>query len=158
MHFNANGVAGFQKWLSRCTIEKSFHDALLRQARVAGAALSDWFPRPIICATVRNRAGAYDRASGKRAGAGRVSDLQWKRFLAREVTPRFPNGLTVLEGYGQWMAPHGTLAKERSRVLLIWHDQGDSADRKLDTIRAIYKHQFRQTSVMRVDGMDCVSF
>jgi len=91
-------------------------------------------------------------------GAGRVSDLQWKRFLAREVTPRFPNGLTVLEGYGQWMAPHGTLAKERSRVLLIWHDQGDSADRKLDAIRAIYKHQFRQTSVMRVDGMDCVSF
>jgi hypothetical protein len=91
-------------------------------------------------------------------GAGRVSDVQWKRFLAREVTPRFPDGLTVLEGYGQWMAPHGTLARERSRVLLIWHERSDSTDRKLDAIRASYKRQFHQTSVMRVDGMDCVSF
>jgi len=91
-------------------------------------------------------------------GAGRVSDVAWKRFLAREVTRRFPDGLTVLEGYGQWMAPHGTLAKERSRVLLIWHERSDSTDRKLDAIRAIYKRQFRQASVMRVDGVDCVSF
>ena len=91
-------------------------------------------------------------------GAGRVSDVAWKRFLAREVTRRFPDGLTVFEGYGQWMAPHGTIARERSRVLLIWHDESGSADRRLDAIRAIYKRQFRQASVMRVDGVDCVSF
>jgi len=89
-------------------------------------------------------------------GAGHVSPTQWKDFLAREVTPRFPYGLTVLDGYGQWKAPDGHIAKEKSHVLLIWHgfDQGS----KIDAIRDAYKQRFHQQSVMRVDGTDCVSF
>jgi hypothetical protein len=89
-------------------------------------------------------------------GAERVSAAQWRDFLAREVTPRFPYGLTVLDGYGQWMAPGGHIAKEKSHALLIWHGFDQSA--KIDAIRTAYKKQFRQLSVMRVDGTDCVSF
>ena len=89
-------------------------------------------------------------------GAGHVSAAQWRDFMAREVTPRFPYGLTVLEGYGQWMGPDGHIAKEKSRILLIWHgfDQGP----KIDAIRDAYKARFHQQSVMRADGEDCVSF
>lgn len=87
---------------------------------------------------------------------GSVGASQWRDFMEQEVTPRFPYGLTVLEGYGQWMAPGGRIAKENSRVLLIWHgfDQGA----KIDAIRDAYKERFHQQSVMRVDGEDCVSF
>ena len=91
-------------------------------------------------------------------GAGHVSDVQWKAFLAREVTPRFPDGLTVVDGYGQWKSPRGTIAKERSHVLLLWHAAGAEADTKIDAIRAAYKKRFHQFSVMRVDSTDCVSF
>ena len=31
-----------------------------------------------------------------------VSDKAWRGFLAAEITPRFPDGLTVLDAAGQW--------------------------------------------------------
>ena len=31
-----------------------------------------------------------------------VTDEEWRAFVDQEVTPRFPDGLTVLPGYGQW--------------------------------------------------------
>jgi hypothetical protein len=89
-------------------------------------------------------------------GAGRVSRTQWRDFLANEVTPRFPYGLTAFEAYGQWRSPDGHIAKEPSRVLLIWHGADQSG--KIDAIREAYKIRFHQQSVMRVDGTDCVSF
>lgn len=91
-------------------------------------------------------------------GAGRVNGNQWKRFLAREVTPRFPDGLTAIEGYGQWKSPSGVIAKERSRVLILVHNEDTTSDRRIEAIRAIYKRQFHQLSVMRVDSEDCISF
>jgi hypothetical protein len=91
-------------------------------------------------------------------GAGAVPESAWHRFLSREVTPRFPDGLTALEGYGQWKADNGTITKERSRVLLIWHTPDAKSDTALDAIRDAYKTRFHQQSVMRVDGEDCVSF
>ncbi|MGN6147027.1 MAG: DUF3574 domain-containing protein [Rhizomicrobium sp.] len=91
-------------------------------------------------------------------GAGRVSDAQWKAFLAREVTPRFPDGLTAFDGYGQWKSPRGAISKERSHILLLWHAAGADADAKIDAIRDAYKKRFHQLSVMRVDSTDCVAF
>ncbi len=91
-------------------------------------------------------------------GAEHVARAQWQSFLAREVTPRFPDGLTAFDGTGQWKAPNGKIAKEPSRILLLWHKPGADDGAKVDAIRAAYKKQFRQLSVMRVDGMDCVSF
>lgn len=91
-------------------------------------------------------------------GAGLVTDDQWHAFLSREITPRFPDGLTAIDGYGQWKRPDGKITAERSRILLLWHRPDAADDAKIDAIRAAYKKQFRQLSVMRVDGMDCVSF
>jgi len=91
-------------------------------------------------------------------GAGHVGDVQWKAFLSREVTPRFPDGLTAFDGTGQWKTPNGKIAKEPSRILLLWHKPDADDDARIDAIRDAYKKQFRQLSVMRVDGMDCVSF
>src|ERR1044072_5946813 len=47
-------------------------------------------------------------------------DLKWRTFLAREVTPRFPDGLTVYQTTGQWRDPGPKLiAREKSGVLRI---------------------------------------
>ena len=91
-------------------------------------------------------------------GAGDVDATQWQAFLSREVTPRFPEGLTAIEGFGRWKAPDGNISSERSRIILLWHTPGTDADAKIDAIRDAYKSQFHQQSVMRVDGTDCVSF
>src|SRR5437763_6423530 len=53
-------------------------------------------------------------------GRGSASDARWREFLAREVTPRFPDGLTVYETTGQWRDPQrNVIVRERSRVLRI---------------------------------------
>jgi hypothetical protein len=87
-----------------------------------------------------------------------VTDEEWTSFLDTEVTPRFPAGLTVLRGPGQWQGNDGSLEKEQSNILVIWHEPSAQADAKIEAIRAAYKRRFDQESVMRVDGTSCVSF
>ena len=37
-----------------------------------------------------------------------ISEAEWRAFLDREVTPRFPAGLSVLDVYGQWQGRGGS--------------------------------------------------
>ena len=39
------------------------------------------------------------------AGRAPVSDAEWTGFAGTEVTPRFPEGFTVVQGSGQWLNP-----------------------------------------------------
>ncbi len=87
-----------------------------------------------------------------------VTEEEWTRFLDTEVTPRFPAGFTVLRGPGQWRGNDGRLAKEQSNMLVIWHEPTAQAHHDIEAIRTAYKKRFDQESVMRVDGMSCVSF
>ncbi|HEU0062022.1 MAG TPA: DUF3574 domain-containing protein [Hyphomicrobiaceae bacterium] len=92
-----------------------------------------------------------------RKGAAAVGEVEWQGFLDGEVTPRFPDGLTVLTGYGQWRSGDG-LRKEGSRLLLIWVARATANEAKIEAIRTAYKARFAQESVLRADGLSCVSF
>ena len=87
-----------------------------------------------------------------------VSDEQWTQFVDQEVTPRVPDGLSVFAGNGQWRRPDGVIGREPSRMLLIWYAPTTQKNTDIEAIRAAYKTRFKQLSVMRVDGTDCVSF
>jgi hypothetical protein len=113
--------------------------------------------------TAACRAGATAMArvellfgTARREG-GAIGEVEWQSFMQSEVTPRFPDGLTVLTGYGQWRTGNA-IVKEGSRVLLIWFAPDAGSDEKIEAIRAAYKTRFAQDSVMRVDGLSCVSF
>ena len=86
-------------------------------------------------------------------GGGIVTDDSWEKFLSDVVTPLFPDGFTVLAGRGQYREASGTIAKEPSHVLVFLYRKGDrkAAWTKIEKIRAEYKKQFAQESVMRVD-------
>ena len=86
-----------------------------------------------------------------------VAEADWQAFLDSEVTPRFPDGLTVLSGTGQWLSGD-RVRKEGSRVLIIFYQRAADSDDKIDAIRSRYKMRFQQESVMRVDGLSCVAF
>lgn len=91
-------------------------------------------------------------------GRGNASDVRWREFLAREVTPRFPDGLTVYETYGQWRDPaRNVIVREKSRVLRIIVP-ADAAQDKIAAVAEAYKKQFRQKSVGIVTRPACVSF
>lgn len=86
-----------------------------------------------------------------------ISDTEWQSFLDAEVTPRFPDGFTVLSGYGQYRDAAGKIVQEGARMLIVWHAPGDrNAD--VEAIREAYKARFVQESVLRSDGANCVSF
>ena len=91
-------------------------------------------------------------------GRGGKSDAQWRQFLAREVTPRFPDGLTVYDTYGQWRDPkRNMIVREKSRVLRIIVPP-DAPHDKIAAVAEAYKQQFRQKSVGIVMRPACVSF
>lgn len=91
-------------------------------------------------------------------GGGTVSDDAWAAFLAEVVTPRFPDGLTVLRGDGQWRDARGVIVRESSFVLEVFHPAGAAADAALDEVAAEYRRRFGQKSVMRVRAPADVRF
>jgi len=92
-------------------------------------------------------------------GSGHVTDAAWKDFLDREITPRFPEGLTVFDAGGQWRAPaHEAVTRERSKVVLIVFRDDPQAQDRLNAIAEAYKRRFNQRSVGIVIKPACASF
>ena len=89
---------------------------------------------------------------------GRVSDDEWRGFLADEVTPRYPDGFTVLDAAGQWRDPVGTIIAERSRNLVLIVRDAASELPKVAAIRESYKSRFRQDAVLFVQSQICAGF
>ena len=87
-----------------------------------------------------------------------VSEEAWRAFLAEEVTPRFPDGLSVLDAAGQWRDSSGTIVRERTKLLLVLAPPGTDAMHRTDEIADAYKRAFGQSSVLRVVTEACVSF
>ena len=116
-------------------------------------------PRTVICRPGATPLARLELLFGMgKADGGEVSDAEWRGFLDVEVSPRFPDGLMVLTGYGQWRSSDGDRSKEKSRVIEIWYRPAADSDARIEAIRAAYKARFSQESVMRVDGVSCVSF
>ncbi|MBY6190124.1 DUF3574 domain-containing protein [Microbulbifer agarilyticus] len=95
---------------------------------------------------------------GTETFTGEVSDAEWRDFLANAVSPRFPNGFTVLSGRGQWRGSSGEIVRERSKVLLLVHRETAESDTAIGELVDIYKRRFQQESVLRVRSPVCVSF
>ena len=82
-------------------------------------------------------------------GGGQVSAEQWQAFVDREVTPRFPQGLTVLQAQGQWRNAQGGIDREASRVLVLLLPAEAARGPLMDELRSRYRAQFRQEAVGR---------
>ena len=92
------------------------------------------------------------------AGKPGVSEADFRKFVDSELTSRFPDGLTILDGGGQWRGSENQLIREASKVVVIvLPAKGDGAER-LEAARAAYKQRFRQESVLLVTQASCVSF
>jgi hypothetical protein len=88
-----------------------------------------------------------------------VSDSSWARFVARELTPRFPDGLTVSDTQGQWRdRDNGSIVREPSKRVEIVLPVNADDDAKLDAAVAAYKRAFHQQSVGVIVRSACVSF
>jgi hypothetical protein len=98
----------------------------------------------------------FGRNIGGRLG---VSEATWARFVAREITPRFPDGLSILNAAGQWQdKDRGRVVREPSKlVMIVTADEAPARD-KIAAIVAAYKQQFHQQSVGVISRPVCAAF
>lgn len=88
-----------------------------------------------------------------------ISEAEWRAFLDREVSPRFPAGFSVLDVYGQWQGKkEPTPSRLRSKMLIV--DYPDTAENraKVDAIRTAWKQKTGDQSVLRISEPADVSF
>ena len=98
----------------------------------------------------------FGRKIGDRVG---VSEGAFRRFVDEEVTPRFPDGLTVLDASGQYRdRERGTLIREPSKLMLIATSDESANREKLSMIVEAYKRSFSQQSVGLILKPACASF
>src|SRR5215813_8666767 len=96
------------------------------------------------------------RKIGDRLG---VSEREFLNFLDREITPRFPDGLTVYDARGQWRDPdRNRIVREPSKVVtIVLPGKPEDGDRLTEIVEA-YKKRFKQQSVGMVLRPACVLF
>ena len=89
--------------------------------------------------------------TAKRVGA--VTPQEFTTFVDTVITPRFPEGLTVTKGEGQFTAEDGSLIKEDSYVVVLLYpmDGQKASSSRIDEIRREYMRQHQQESVLRAD-------
>lgn len=98
----------------------------------------------------------FGRKIGNRIG---VSEAAFRRFVDEEVTPRFPDGLTILDASGQYRdRERGMLIREPSKLLLITTSDESANREKLAAIVDAYKSRFSQQSVGLILKSACASF
>jgi len=95
---------------------------------------------------------------GRSMAGGVIAEAAWQEFLADTVTPRFPDGLTVLDGYGQWRNSAGRITHEPSTVVWIIAPQATDPLPRIEAIRAVYRERFHQDSVGLVVSSVCAAF
>jgi hypothetical protein len=123
------------------------------------------FAESAVAQTLTCRTGAqstavaellFGRKIGDRIG---VSEAAWGRFLDREVSPRFPDGLTVVDAAGQWRdQTRNRVIREPSKVVTIVLKDAARDQERIDQIVTAYKQRFRQQAVGVIIRPACVSF
>lgn len=77
------------------------------------------------------------------------AEARWRAFLDREVTPRFPDGLSVLDAYGQWQSRgRATPERLRSKVLVVLHPDTAQDRERIEAIRVAWKRETGDQSVL----------
>jgi Protein of unknown function (DUF3574) len=98
----------------------------------------------------------FGRDIGKSVG---VSEAAWRSFVAHEITPRFPDGLTIVAATGQWRDPAGDrIVREPSTLVMIVLPGHNDDQARLAAIAGAYKRRFRQQSVGIILQSACASF
>jgi hypothetical protein len=88
-----------------------------------------------------------------------VSEAKWRAFLDKEVTPRFPDGLSVVDVYGQWQGGTEPVPERlRSKLLIVDYQDSKENSAKVEAIRVAWKKMTGDQSVLRVTEPVDVSF
>lgn len=151
---------------------KRFRGVLLAAVMVATSACAATAPQATHAAQVATLSGdaAHPGATqgwvrtelyfglGLESGGG-IDEAGWREFLDREVTPRFPDGLSVVDVYGQWQGKDQAAPERlRSKLIVLLYPDSPAHRADVDAIRVAWKTKTGDQSVLRVTQPAEVSF
>ncbi|HEY1579669.1 MAG TPA: DUF3574 domain-containing protein [Terracidiphilus sp.] len=88
-----------------------------------------------------------------------IGEADWRTFLDKEVSSRFPAGFSVLDVYGQWQGKNEPApSRLRSKMLIVDYQDTEENRAKVDAIRAAWKQKTGDQSVLRITEPVDVSF
>uniref|UniRef100_A0AAU2JUJ3 DUF3574 domain-containing protein n=1 Tax=Streptomyces sp. NBC_00049 TaxID=2903617 RepID=A0AAU2JUJ3_9ACTN len=96
----------------------------------------------------------------RQGGHGPVEEKEFMRFLDLEITPAFPEGLTLHDGYGQWRGQDGKVVRETSYEVVLLYPEKEAGERsaRIERIRQAYEDRYQQDSVGRSDDKVSAGF
>jgi hypothetical protein len=127
-------------------------------ALFSGCQSVDGTVKPDGTATDFSRMVRAELIFGLSSPDGPISEQNWQSFVDEVITPRFRDGLTVIDVSGQWLNQAGVLEREKNKMVLIFFDPSSKSDQALDEIRAKYKERFKQESILLIKSPADVSF
>lgn len=83
-------------------------------------------------------------------GGKSVKAKAWLDFLKKEVTPRFPRGMTVLDAYGQMQHHSGRIEHQDTRVIILVYKAGSAGEKRVGEVIAAYRARFENAQVMHL--------
>lgn len=133
-----------------------------RIGRVAFAAvlmLAACAPQVPSCAPPAVAASGFEVYFGRDKPGGEVTEAEWQGFVDEILSPRFPDGLTVLDAKGLWRDPRsGKILGERTKLVLITAPDAAVARQVIEAAVADYQRRFDQHTVLRVERPGCAIF
>ncbi len=79
-----------------------------------------------------------------------------RRFVDQEVTPRFPDGVTVVDGGGQWKGSENRMIREASKVVLVVLPASGGGTAKVEAVRTAYRSRFKQEPLVVLPPPACM--
>jgi hypothetical protein len=127
--------------------------ALALVLNLAGCAT----PHGPACPTGQESLRTAQLFLGRAASGPALTEVELRRFVDQEVTPRFPAGVTVVDGGGQWKGDENLLIRQAAKVVLIVLPAQGDVNADVEAVRAAYRARFRQESVVVMVSPACVA-
>jgi hypothetical protein len=91
-------------------------------------------------------------------GGKTISEAEWQQFLNSVITPKFREGLTVMNANGQYLNQNGELIREKTKLVILIYESNASKNFQIQEVVAKYKQRFQQESVLRATSNVKLSF
>lgn len=91
------------------------------------------------------------------AGRPAVTDAAFRKFIADEIAPRFPQGLTVLDGGPQWHGKENRRLHDAAKVVLIAMPGDRDPASQIEAVRGAYRTRFQLDSTARIGDPACAA-
>ncbi|MGD9511146.1 MAG: DUF3574 domain-containing protein [Geminicoccaceae bacterium] len=137
--------------MARMLLGTALLGALLLAAPTAGATAAGGCRPPL------RPADEIDLFLGRAKPSGAiVGERAMARFLDEVVSPRFPDGLTVLDAYGEFRTATGALFREPAKLVVLLVPDAAAVEGKIQAIIKAYKRRFSQNAVLRTEQRLCL--